>query len=71
MNNWDFKDWFGIISGGASIVSLILVFVIKNEVNNIKQSFKLNNKSKDSTAGDESPIQKHSGQGDNNYKGGK
>ncbi|MCB2313464.1 hypothetical protein LGL55_20505 [Clostridium tagluense] len=72
MGKWGFLEWFSIISGLASIVSLIMVFVIKSEVVEVKNN--INNSidySKNTTLGDESPVQEHSGQGNNIYKGGK
>lgn len=72
MKNWGFIEWFGVIAGAASIISLIMAFVIKKEVIEVKKN--INNSTdngKIMTLGDESPVQKHSGQGDNNYKGGK
>ncbi|BBK79003.1 MULTISPECIES: hypothetical protein [Clostridium] len=71
MEKWGFIEWFGVISGAASMVSLIMAIFIKNDVvkikNNINNSF---NDSSDTTFGNESPVQKHYGQGNNSYKGG-
>lgn len=71
MEKWGFIEWFGVISGTTSIISLIMAIFIKNDVikikNDINNSF---NNSSETVSGNESPIQKHYGQGNNNYKGG-
>ncbi|KEI09310.1 hypothetical protein Z957_05250 [Clostridium sp. K25] len=70
MNKLTFVEWFGIISGIASIISLIMTFMVNNKVTNINKQINNSTDNSNLTVGDESPIQKnHSG--NNYYKGGK
>jgi hypothetical protein len=55
----DWMDWFTLIAGAASIISLVIAILVKTEVKKIRVNIEQNNSKKldkPTTSGEASPI---------------